>query len=455
MKRADKQQSEEIVGLLRDGHTLIKKVLDTKNYPAAMALLEQCQSSAISLGDKIEAVEGKNCPTIPLLESYCEQVFQIYEKVSQGSPVQADHMYDVLTKELFQVRNSIKYDIHIRKEAVFLPYKASMWDSLESIWKAADGDPECDAYVIPIPYYDKKPDGTFGKFHYEGNLYPDYVPITNYEDYSFDERRPDMIFIHNPYDEYNYLTSVHPFFYAKNLKQFTEKLVYMPYFIMGEPDPDNENEVKYISNFCTTPGVIYADRVIVQSEKMRQVYINVMTKFMDGHGFTRKEWEEKILGLGSPKTDKVLATKRDEQFIPKEWLRIIKKSDGSFKKVILYNTGLTTFLQHSGQYLDKMRDVFQIFREARDDVALLWRPHPLLRNIVQTMREAQAEDYERLLEKYCREGWGIYDDSAELNRAIAICDAYYGDGSSVVQLCEQAGKPVMIQDVRLLYYEGK
>ena len=26
---------------------------------------------------------------------------------------------------------------------------------LESVWQAADSDPYCDAYVIPIPYYDK------------------------------------------------------------------------------------------------------------------------------------------------------------------------------------------------------------------------------------------------------------------------------------------------------------
>ena len=45
---------------------------------------------------------------------------------------------------------------------------------------------------------------------------------------------------------------------------------------------------------------------------------------------------------------------------------------------------------------------------------------------------------------------GSYDDSADLNRAIAVCDAYYGDGSSVVQLCEEAGKLVMIQDVGVL-----
>jgi hypothetical protein len=51
--------------------------------------------------------------------------------------------------------------------------------------------------------------------------------------------------------------------------------------------------------------------------------------------------------------------------------------------------------------------------------------------------------------QYLAEGWGIYDDTADLDRAIAISDAYYGDGSSVVQLYQQTGKPVMIQNVEI------
>ncbi len=455
MKKAEKRQSEEAVMLLKDTHALIQAMLDSEHYHTAMELLEQCQSCAISLGERIEAIEGRGCPVIPFLENYCERIYEIYEKIGRSCPVHAASVYDALTAELSQIEDSIKKQISVKTEVVFLPYKASMWDSMESVWRAADAEPGCDAYVIPIPYYDKKPDGSFEAFHYEGGMYPDYVPITDYRDYQFAQRQPDIIFIHNPYDEYNYLTSVHPFFYARNLKPFTEKLVYIPYFIMGEPDPDNKEEVEYISHFCTTPGVIYGDKVIVQSEAMRQVYVNVMTKFMESHGFVRQDWEEKILGLGSPKTDKVLTAGREDQKIPEEWMKVIKKKDGSLKKVVMYNTGLSTFLQNSRQYLDKMRDVFRIFREVNHNVALLWRPHPLLRDTIRTMRESLADDYERLLEEYCREGWGIYDDSGNLNRAIAVSDAYYGDGSSVVQLYEKVKKPVLIQNVSLQYKKRK
>ena len=445
MKKADKRQAEEIIDLLMQTHTTIKRTLDARNLAATLELLEQCQNCAIGLGEKIEAMEGEGFPTISLLENYCEVLYQIYEKVRQSAGINSNQIHNTLAKELIRIGNSIKNDIRIRSEAVFLPYKASMWDSLESIWEAADEDPDCDAYVIPIPYYDKKPDGSFGEMHYEGDQYPDYVPITDYKTYDFADRRPDLIFIHNPYDNNNFVTSVMPCFYSNNLKQFTDKLVYVPYFILGDIDPENEEAVNGISHFCTTPGVINADKVIVQSENMKKAYVRALTKAA-GEA-SRKYWEEKILGLGSPKMDKVMNTRKEDVAVPEEWKRIIEKPDGSWRKVVFYNTSVSALLQNDEKMLAKIRDVLRVFWENRDEVALLWRPHPLMEATIKSMRPGLWGEYEKIVEKYKREGWGIYDDTADLDRAIAVSDAYYGDWSSVVELCREKGMPVMIQDV--------
>ena len=335
-----------------------------------------------------------------------------------------------------------------RKEVVFLPYKASMWDSLESVWKAAAADPECDAYVVPIPYYDKNPDGSFKQIHYEGDQYPADVPVLWYEDYDLAARKPDVIFIHNPYDECNYVTSVEPAFYSKNLRKYTDKLVYIPYFVLGEIDPEDEEAVERMAHFCTLPGIVHAHKVIVQSENMRQAYIKVMTKFAGAH--TKAIWEEKILGTGSPKLDKVSSVTRDDIAVPEEWQPILTKPDGARKKVILYNTSVSALLEQGEAMLKKMRDAFRVFRENREEIALLWRPHPLVQATIESMRPQMWEEYRALVEDYKTEGFGIYDDTADLNRAIALCDAYYGDGSSLVQLCRKAGKPVMIQNVEMV-----
>ena len=444
MRKAQKQQAEEFAKLLDRAHNEIRKAIDRKDPGTARELLEQCQEGAIELGHMIEEEEGEGVITVSLLETYCELVYQIHETILYGAAVNGGRIQKRLRRLLVQIENSIRNDIKTRQEIVFLPYKASMWDSLESVWKAAEEDPNCDAYVIPIPYYDKNPDGSFREMHYEGDQYPADVPITDYNDYDFAKRRPDMIFIHNPYDDCNYVTSVPPFFYSKNLKQFTEKLVYVPYFILGEVEPDNEQAVKGMEHFCTAPGVIHADQVIVQSEQMRQVYINVLTGYAGKD--TKKYWEDKILGLGSPKIDKVLNTRMEDLEIPEEWKKILEKPDGSRKKVVLYNTSVGALLHHEEKMLEKMRSVLQTFCENQDEVALLWRPHPLIKATIESMRPQLWADYQEIVETYREQGWGIYDDSADLDRALVMSDAYYGDHSSLVELCKSVGMPVMIQN---------
>lgn len=467
MRKAQKKQAEDFAKLLGQAHEEIRNAIGRKNFVAAMSLLADCQDGALALGNLIEKEEGGETATIPLLESYCEQVYEIYQKLeevrgqaaavdgreaeadltggSRKKHIRPDKVYKSLHSYYIRITNSLKNDIKVRSEVVFLPYKASMWDSLESVWKAADEDPDCEAYVIPIPYYDRKPDGSFGEMHYEGDQYPKYVPITRYDAYAFETRKPDKIFIHNPYDDCNYVTSVLPYFYSKNLKGFTEQLVYIPYFILNEIDPDNKAAIEGMKHFCTAPGVFNADKVIVQSEAMRQIYVNVLTE-LTGED-TRTYWEEKISGAGSPKVDKVWNTRKEDLELPEEWLGIIRKEDGSRKKIIFYNTGVSALLRYSEQYLVKMRDVFRVFYENREEIALLWRPHPLIRATIESMRPELWEEYQEIVEKYRTEGWGIYDDTADLDRAVCLCDGYYGDPSSVVQLCREAGKPVMVQAV--------
>ncbi len=59
------------------------------------------------------------------------------------------------------------------------------------------------------------------------------------------------------------------------------------------------------------------------------------------------------------------------------------------------------------------------------------------------------DSYIAIVEKYYEEKWGIYDDMPELERAIALCDAYYGDADGVAHKCETFGTPVMLQNVEI------
>ena len=452
MRKVQKRQIEEIIRQMEEAHNEIKRCMEKGSVAQSEELLADCQNAAVAIGTLIEETEGEGHFAVTVLEEYCELVYQIYEELSLDRNVNANKVYKSLRQKLIKASNSIKNDIKIRTEAVFLPYKASMWDSLESVWKAADADPDCDAYVIPIPYFDKNPDGSFKEEHYEGNQYPKYVPVTRYDAFDFGKHMPDVIYIHNGYDDWNLVTSVHPDFYSQNLKKYTEELVYIPYFVLGEIDPDNEQAVEGMKHFCFMPGIINADKVIVQSEDMKKIYVREYLKAAKRYGLTgnhlyRPYLEKKFMGTGSPKFDKVLNTKKEDLEIPAEWLKVIEKPDGSWKKIVFYNIGVSALLHDEDKLLRKMESVFEIFKENRNEVALLWRPHPLIQATIESMRPKLWEGYKEIRDRYIEEGWGIYDDSAELDRAVAISDAYYGDMSSVVQLYKKAGKASMIQDV--------
>lgn len=419
MRKVQKQQAEELVKQMEEAHDQIKKYIEQGNIVLAMELLEDCQDGGVTLGTLIERTEGEGNPAVLLLEEYCETVYQIHDNLAGGGgeKINTNKIYKLLRQKLIKAANSLKNDIHIRKVAVFLPYKASMWDSLESVWKAADEDEHCDAYVIPIPYFDKNSDGSFREMHDESGQYPEYVPVTKYDTFDFGEQRPDMIFIHNPYDDMNFVTSIHPFFYSENLKKYTECLVYIPYYSTTGGMAEGQS-------LC--PAYLNADYIVIQSEKYR--------KFFD-----RQIPDEKFLALGSPKFDSVIHKCQNPPEPPCEW-----KEKMTGRKVYFYNTSIGGMLADTDKFLQKMRYVFWVFK-GRDDVCLLWRPHPLMDSSFNSMRRQYKARYDTLKEEYAAQQIGILDETPDIETAIALSDAYIGDsGTSVTSLFGVAGKPIFI-----------
>ena len=451
MRKYQHKQLFDVIKSLHNLHQKIGECLTQKEYQIVQTMLSTCQEAAIQVGEVIENLEGVGIEAVTCLEQYCEYLYQVNMRIED---ISTREVYVQLEESLLKVEKAMQ-DLPIRREVVFLPYKASMWDSLESVYLAAKEDKDCDAYVVPIPYYDKNADESLGAMHYEGNEYPENIEITHYAAYNLEERKPDVIYIHNPYDECNIVTCVPERYFSRNLKKYTDCLVYIPYFVLDEIEPDDQVKIDNMKHFCFLPGTVWADKVIVQSEKMRQIYINEYIKEAQARGLSgeytdRKKLEEKILGIGSPKFDKVHNTDNDNLEIPDEWMKIIEKPDGTWKKIILYNTSINALLQNDEKMLDKMESVFSTFKEEHETIALWWRPHPLIPTTIKTMRPELWGMYEKIVKKYREEGWGIYDDSADMDRAVVLSDAYYGDQSSLVQIYQATGKPVMLQNVNIL-----
>lgn len=460
MRKAQKEQAQDWAALLDRANGEIEKAIEADNVSEALSLLEQCQQAAINLGELIEQTEGEGFVTVSFLEDYCECIYQLHEKLEQHQSIDGKEICKELRDSLAQVGHSIQNDIRMRTEVVFLPYKASTWEMFENYWRSAQRDSNCDAYVIPLPYYYKNWDGSLGEMHYDAEQYPEDVPVTKYNEFDFAKHQPDIIFIQNPYDEYNNTTSVHPFFYSANLKKYTEKLIYIPYFTLDEISPKDERVVDSMEHFVMMPGVVNADKVIVQSETMRQSYIDCLSAHMEKTNTAvwekkicvsdQAEWSKKRSVCGPAQfklTNKLERDKVQDWAIPAEWLNMIQRSDGSRKKVILYFISISTFFQYGEAMLEKLKDVFTVFKENQADIVLLWKPDPLIEGKADCFSPQLWASYQKTVESYKQESWGIYDGGQDAGGAVALSDAYYGDGSLLARLFHQAGKPVMIQDV--------
>ncbi len=411
MKKYQKRIALDYVRLLGQIQDTVKQMLESGDIETISDLLGQCQEAAVQLGTLIEDTEGEDFEAVQMLEEHCELAFRLHVSVVQMSPTDMYMIYEQMHQQLGRIRKSVQNDIKDRLEAVFLPYEVSMWDSLESIWMAAEEDENCDAYVIPIPYLDSE------KIYYKGDQYPNYVPITKYEEFDFSIHRPDMVFIHNPYDDHNYVTSVHPFFYSSNLKKYTDLLVYIPYY-------STTGGMSEAQDKC--PAYYNVDYIIIQAEKYRKYFDPALP-------------QEKLVPLGSPKFDRVIRLCNNPPKPPEGWK---KKLSG--KKVYFYNTSIGGLLGNTRSFLEKMRYVFRCFAD-RTDVCLIWRPHPLLEISMNVVQDKYKKTYMELKKRYQKEGWGIYDDTPDITNTIALCDAYIGDaGTSVTSLFGIAGKPLFI-----------
>lgn len=421
----------------RHQQKLILDLLQTIQEAQSSNLYADCQKAVISIINFIDNIVGEGTQTVKLLNKYYELLFGVYNGEINKS---------ILCDYLSMINNSVRNELCPDKiEVVFLSYRASMSDSFESIYFAVKDDPNCDVFFIPIPFYEINPDGNLGQMHYEGpDYYSNNIKITNWQEYDIKNRKPDVIFTHYAYDNYSTNVTIHPDYYSKNLKEYCDILVHIPYFVSVAE--------KVSENYGYLPGIIYADRVIVQSEAIRNSFIGHYDKFDKEYELDSYfgKAEEKFVAIGSPKFDKVINSIYDNYELPLDWKRLIEKPNSKRKKIILYNTHMFSLLNSDKAYFEKIYSVFDVFKN-RDDVLLWWRPHPNIEINIRTQKPEMLEEYLNLVESYKREVWGIYDDTSDLHRAIAVSDAYYGDYSSLLSLYSLTKKPALIQSV---YYKS-
>lgn len=332
-----------------------------------------------------------------------------------------------------------------RKEAVFLPFKGKYWPYMEKEWIRLSDDPDWDVYVVPIPYYDKKEYGFKGDIHFEAGDYPEYVLLTGFDKYDFDNRKPDRIYIQNPYDDYDNAITVHPRFYTENLLPITKELVYIPYFEVMDFRKEDER-MNYAAGFYVqVPGVTRADKIILSSECLKDRYTDILCDFAGEK--TREVWEKKITVEKEILPDKVIGIYEED--VPEDWWKYLLDSEGAGKKVVLYHTGVGNVVSLGDKYLDKLKRNLEIFAQNRNKLTVIWNTNANIRSVLEVYYPALWEKYSSIVNEYLSEDFGIFEESDDYSKTAPIADAYYGDRDMVMNICKNMGKPVMIQNIEV------
>lgn len=404
---------EQLMDLLQSMQELHLSLTLIKDKEQVIQILGDCQQAAIAIGEAVEENLPEDTLIVSFLERYCEEAFRLSEVREEAFSEKNIVALDKLTNNIKSLLKEILPVYHV----VFMPYKASMWDSLESIWLACKEDKRCECFVMPIPYFEFDSENKKWEYRYDGEEFPEEVPTIHYNDYSFQQNCPDVGYIHNPYDDHNWVTSIHPSFYSNKLKQYIRKLVYVPYYVTGGFISKEHLELPVYHNM---------DYMVVQS-----AYAKSFCRDM--------YYYDKILPLGSPKLDRVIRLCRECPAIPEQWKPLLNG-----KKILMLNTSIGCFLQDGEVYLKKIKYICEVIKN-QDKVALIWRPHPLLEATIKSMRPYLLSEYNALKAYFVENEIGVLDETPDISRTVAISDGYIGEeGTSVINLFAAAGKPIFI-----------
>lgn len=285
----------------------LRKDFKEERFETVLSALPSLQERAGMLGHAIEEKKGEGTETVRLLESFCEALYQLYSALIALSASSSSTNEQKKQKEILNAKKYLrsiggilkKIAIEARKElkrqVVFLPHSVKHFGSLRPLIDRLLEREDTEVKLIPIPYYDRLGDGSLSEMHYEGAEFPKEYAITDYKTYNFAAELPDCIVIHSPYDAYNPVWSVDPFFYSEALKKYTNKLVYIPYFVTDEIHPKSQEDGKAFYNmryYVTVPGVFHADCTIVQSKEMQKAYCEKISRFLKQEEKEREKVED-------------------------------------------------------------------------------------------------------------------------------------------------------------------
>ncbi|WP_026488708.1 LicD family protein [Butyrivibrio sp. XBB1001] len=391
-----------------------------------------------------------------------------------------------------------------RREVLFLPVGPSEWKSLENSFIKECADPDTDVYVVPLPLMHRDFYGRIQSTdeeileaeHFEdyvrileelesrsrdnesgendncnneaecgwnrdgekcdnkichdessdensadaGSVNLDHVYLVGFTDFDLAEHCPDRIYIQNPYDEWNPVLTVPEYYYSRNLRNFTRELIYVPIGPVGEYTENDLPDMLGMQFYVLKPGVIYADKVLVQSENIRSHYVKALTEFaLEDTAEYRNYWENKII-----------ATKGLYGFDDRQ-----KEIS---KKKILFGIAPYEYFENKDRFEDALKERFKIFKENADKVDVtvyLYQGIISVSGKIGTSSHQLEIFYDKVKSLAKETAVGLVSNMGEradfktTGDFVSSFTAYYGSSLPIVQEFIAQKKPVMIANYEL------
>ena len=430
----------EMKEYLADSVEIIHEILLNKDsglsYEDIITYLSELQNNIVSFGTLTESIKGEDCNTVKLLEQYLEVIYKVAKYVQKFDENKYAECDEGVKDTFASISEAIDSEIVNRRSVLFLPVKAKHFSSMRMSYEMEAATPDTDVYVMPLPYYYKEYDGSFkDEMHIDTEEFiKANIPVTDYSRFDLSLLCPEKIYINSAYDEYNMAVSVDTRFYARIVKKYTEKLIYIPYFKLMEFDRANYPCWYNMQYYCTVPGVVMADKVYVQSENTRKVYIDKLNEWVGDEKYT-EIWEQKI----DVYNESCEEHSEDE-------LR-----DAGSKKTIVWFVSAGSLAEFGDRYIEKAYRNLDVFALSKDKLKVLLISEPFLDEMIKTYSDELYKKWTGFIDEFNRSGIGevvsqVEDQSVE---ALLKANAYYGDPSYICKDFILMKKPVMLQNVEV------
>lgn len=414
-------------------------------------MLAQCQSVAIDLGNFIEQMKGeenlsaKAC--VAALEEYCEKIFNVYNNLSLALGREKEDFQKLcaaLNRAFVQMKQTVESEIIYKKLVAFLPDNPKRWKEMQALYDYYRQQENTEVCVIPLPLFAKNLYGEIvaGQDEYDKNdkrgEYPADLNIIAWHTVRMQSYEFAAIVIQNPYDAENPYLTVPPAYYAKQLQQYTDCLIYMMPQGVNDFTENDITDIYGLKYSLTVPGAMYADKILIESGAMKELFVNHLTAFAGKD--TRAVWNEKIETIGAFTGTEDLKENREDGAQADRTGQMQTEQ----KKTLLYCIGENEFFENTAAALDKVKERLDVITQYQDSLkaAVCMYPYDIAmwdivseqekENIVQVLKEYQKNKNIELLS----------EDTIDIDRMTA----YYGSPSPLICRFVEQHKPAMVSE---------